>query len=101
MNSLYIKTFTLLSGQSAPFTGAWVNIAQGRDALFTAYSSGTGGINLQYQSPFFPSDGITYYTWSQMTTGYGESSFQQSPMTHIRAVCSGSGSFWCAATIQN
>ena len=101
MESLFFKNSLLLNGDVAPATGAWVNIAKGRDALYSFYMSGSGAVTLQYQSPFFANDGIPFYTITGNGTGYLSSSYSASPMVEVRAVASGSGSFWSSVTSEN
>lgn len=102
MNNLFIKTEILLDAVLAPSTGSWVNTAKARNILFTAYGSGVGSnIILQYTSPFFASQGVTFYTFSGLTTGYANPALLNSPMTQIRAIASGTGTCWAAATLQN
>ena len=101
MDHFFIQTKLLLSGQEAPFTGEFLNMARGRDTSFTAYSSGEGSITLQYKSPFFRDDWISFYSFTGLSTGYAPPAYLTTPMTHVRAVSDGTGSFWCALTTQN
>jgi len=102
MNASLFETVNLLSGQQAPFTGEWQSIANGRNVLFSTYSSGSGSITLQYKNPFFNNDeGIPFYTFSGLQTGYSAPAFSTSPMNEVRAISAGSGQFWTAVTIQN
>jgi hypothetical protein len=100
-DSLYFVTTHLLTGQQAPFTGSWNLAARGRDFLYSFYTNGSGSITLQYQSPFFEDDGISFYTTNLASSGYGASSYSTSPVSHVRAICSGSGQFYCALSQQN
>jgi hypothetical protein len=100
-DSLYFVTTHLLTGQQAPFTGAWELTARSRDFLYSFYTNGSGNITLQYQSPFFENDGINFYNINLAGSGYGDSSYSTSPVSHVRAICSGSGRFYCALTQQN
>lgn len=101
MDHFFIQTKLLLSGNQAPFTGESVNMARSRDAAFTAYSSGQGSITLQYESPFFKDDWVDFYSFTGMSTGYALPAYLTTPVTHVRAKCSGNGLFWCAFTAQN
>jgi hypothetical protein len=106
MNPLYIEQIDLLTGQQAPATGEWVNIARGRDAFFTAYASGAGAVFLQTKTPFknlpdAADEGINFYTISGMNNSYGDSAFMTSPMVQVRAVSSGAGRVWANVTLQN
>lgn len=100
MSSLYFNTSILLDGESAPFTGDWVSIGRSRDNLFTFYTNGTGNITLEYKSPFFD-DGVDFYSVDMSGAGYSDPSYSTSPMSEIRAICSGNGQFWSAITTQN
>jgi hypothetical protein len=98
------KTLSLLTGQSAPFTGTWQNSASSRDALYSAYTNGSGSVTLQYKNPFgFENEleGIPFYSFSGMTSGYSLPAYSTSPMNDVRAISAGSGQFWVATTIQN
>lgn len=102
MNHFYIQTKTLLTGQAAPFTGESQTIARSRDAGFTVYSSGVGGVvHLQYSSPFFENDWVNFYTFQGLTSGYADAVYLTTPMTQIRAISEGTGNFWVAFTAQN
>jgi len=105
MNSFYFKPKILMSGQSAPFTGSYVNTALSRNACFTVFSSGSspvsGAITLQYRSPFFKDDAVPFYVFQNLSGGYAEPVFLTSPVSEIRAVSSGSGQFWVGISIQN
>ncbi len=105
MNSLYFATNLLLTGQAAPCTGAWTSISQSNICFFTCFGSGVGGqVDLQYQSPFFTNGDISYisfYTFTNLTTGYSPSVSLTSPVFQVRAVSSGIGNFWCALNQKN
>jgi hypothetical protein len=103
MESLF-KTLILLNGESAPYTGAWMNCVSSRDMLFSVYGSGNGSIVLQYKNPFGfinENEGVPFYTFSNIATGYTTPAFSTSPMNEVRAISSGNGQFWTSATIQN
>jgi len=100
MSDIYFNTSILLNAKTAPFTGEWFPLGRGRDNLFTFYTNGTGTINLEYKSPFF-NEGVNFYSTSITGAGYGTSTYSTSPMSEIRAVCSGNGQFWAAVTTQN
>jgi len=104
MDSLLFKSSLLLTGQSAPFTGNWANLASSREHLFTVYGSGAGNITLEYKNPFgFEGDrlGVSFYSFTGVTTGYMAPAFSTSPMNEVRAISSGAGNFWVSATAQN
>jgi len=101
MDHFFIQTKLLLTGQQAPFTGESFNIARSREAAFTAYCSGQGSINLQYKSPFFQNDWVDFYSFTGLKTGYAVPVHLTTPITHVRALCSGNGEFWCGITVQN
>jgi len=102
MNQFFIQTKLLLSGECAPFTGQSVNMARGRDAVFTAYTNVDGGsIYLQYKSPFFEGDWVDFYSFDAMKSGYAAPVYLTTPITHVRAIASGVGNFWCGFTTQN
>jgi hypothetical protein len=104
MNNFYFKPQLLLSGQEAPFTGKYVNAALARNACFTVFSSGenvSGDITLQYKSPFFKDDGVSFYSFTGLSAGYADPIFLTTPMSEIRAIADGTGHFWTAITIQN
>lgn len=98
----YFQTSIILNGESSPFTGQWVPMGKTRESLYTAYGNAVGGVILQYRSPFFPEEGITFHTLSVGGSGqYATPSFATSPMSEVRAISSGVGNFWCAITQQN
>jgi hypothetical protein len=100
MSDLYFKTSILLDGKTAPFTGEWVPVGRGRDNLFTFYTNGAGGIDLEYRSPFFD-EGIQFHSIAMTSSGYADPTYSTSPMSEIRAICTGNGQFWAAVTTQN
>jgi hypothetical protein len=106
MNSLYFKPELLLSGQVAPFTGEYCSMARARNVCFTVFGSGTPSINgtvsLQYRSPFFKNDFVTFYTFPVLSgVGYAPPAFLTTPVEEVRAVSTGTGIFWVAANVQN
>lgn len=101
MDHFFIQTKLLLSGNQAPFTGESINMARSRDAAFTAYCSGEGSVTLQYSSPFFANDWVDFYSFTNMQTGYASPAYLTTPVTQVRAICSGDGQFWCGFTAQN
>jgi len=114
MNASFIGTKLLATGQSIPFTGQWVNIAEARNALFVVYGSGIVGntsATLQTKTPFVGSPlfsntgaqvGVPFYTFNPLTNGYSAPALLDSPISQVRlVVASGSGSVWSYASIQN
>lgn len=98
------KKVNLLNGNSAPFTGEYVSTATARNLLFNFYASGVISGNsllaLQFQSPFFPQDSITFHAITGLS-GYGSPLFSDSPISEVRAVCSGTGNYWVSVNMQN
>lgn len=101
MNHYLIQNKFLLTGQNAPFTGQFVSIAKSREACFHVYSSGEGSIFLQYKSPFFENQGVDFYSFTNLKTGHSSPAKLDTPLESVRAVASGNGRFWVAATLQN
>jgi len=101
MNHFLRHTVSLLSGEAAPFTGKLQNIARGREAYFEFYLSGNGGIILQSPSPFFENAWIDITRTTGNKVGYNNALTLTAPVSHVRAVSSGVGSFWCSCTVQN
>jgi hypothetical protein len=102
MNQFLIKNEFLLTGQAAPFTGEFVNVARSRETTFTVYSEGSGSVRLQYKSPFFNDKGVDFYSFNSLSgTGHAVPAFLTSPVMQVRAISEGTGNFWAAATIQN
>lgn len=91
-----IQTKLLLTGQNAPFTSESCDGTKFDEISFTAYSSGNGSIFLQYKSPIFQDDWVTFYEFEKMKTGYAPAAHLTTPVTEIRAVSSGVGKFWLA-----
>lgn len=100
-NNLLFTNSALLAGEAAPFTGAWVPLSQSRETLYTAFGNGSGAVILEYKSPLFANDSIPFFTMDIAVSGYAAPAYSTSPMGEVRAVASGSGNFWCAATEQN
>jgi hypothetical protein len=101
MDHFYINTKYLLTGQSAPFTGEFVNVAKARNACFTVFSSGNGSVSLEYKSPFFQNQGVSFYSFAGLSTGHATPVYLTTPIEEVRAIANGTGNFWVAATIQN
>lgn len=113
MNASFIGSRILASGQSAPFTGDWVSIAEARNALFVVYGSGISGatsVTVQAKTPLVgpifgaggAQEGVPLYTFSSIANGYSAPAFLDSPVSHVRVVVpSGSGAVWSYASIQN
>lgn len=97
----YFNTIQLLTGQPAPFTGAWVNVGRSRENLFSTFGTASGTISLEYRSPFFIDHGVPFYDISISGSGYAQPVFSTSPMSEVRAISAGGGSYWCAMTQQN
>lgn len=97
----YFNTVQLLTGQSAPFTGDWANVGRSRENLFTAFGTSSGTIKLEYRSPFFIEQGVSFYDIALSGSGYAQPVFSTSPMGEVRAISSGNGNYWCAMTQQN
>jgi len=113
MNSFFIDTEYLATGQSLPFTGNWVNTTLSRNALIVAYVSGnTATINLQGKSLLTPydasfaqggiNDNYTFYTATGVT-GYMSPAFLDSPIPSLRisTPTTGAGKIWAYITFQN
>lgn len=112
MNPSLIKTQYLATGQSAPFTGAWVNTALCKNGFIVVYASGSSvNIDLQAktelnQNPMFLEGGsahhVSFYSATGVGAGYGDPIFFDSPITNIRlAVTSGNAPVFAYITYQN
>jgi hypothetical protein len=115
MNASYIGSVVLATGQSVPFTGSWVDVSEARNAMLVVFGSGvTSNIAVTLQAdnvlksynPIFDTDGasegVPFYTFSQVTNGYSSPAFLDSPIAKIRAVAtSGTGQVFAFANIQN
>jgi len=115
MNTSFIGSRLLASGQSAPFTGDWVSVAEAKNALFVVYGSGissTVSATIQAKT-FLGGDaaftdaggyaGVPLYTFSSIKNGYAAPGFLDSPVPQVRLVVTGAGSgqVWAYASIQN
>ena len=112
MNSSLIKTEFLATGQSAPFTGQWVNTALCKNGFIVVYASGSSvSIDLQAktelnQNPIFLEGGaaeaVSFYTATGIGAGYGDPIFFDSPRAEIRlAATAGSAPVFAYITYQN
>jgi hypothetical protein len=112
MNTSLIKTEFLATGQTAPFTGQWVNTALCKNGFIVIYASGSSvNIDLQAktelnQNPMFLDGGtaeaVSFYTATGVGAGYGDPIFFDSPIAEIRlAVPSGSAPVFAYITYQN
>jgi hypothetical protein len=114
MNTSYIGSQLLASGQSAPFTGDWVNVAQARNSLFVVYGSGVSGslsATVQAQTYLagdaaFTDDGgyagVPLYTFTGVKNGYAPTAYINTPVAYVRLVVpTGNGQIWSYAAIQN
>jgi hypothetical protein len=115
MNASFIGSKLLATGQSAPFTGDWISIAEARNALFVVYGSGvSGGLTATVQSKTFLSDdpaftddggyaGVPLYSFNSVSNGYASPVFLDSPVPYVRLVVTGNGNgqVWSYASIQN
>lgn len=111
MNSFLIKTEYLATGQSAPFTGEWVNTPLSRNGFVVVYSSGSNvDIVLQAktelnQDPMFLDGGeaeaVNFYNISNVS-GYANPVFIDSPISKIRlAATTGTSPVFAYITYQN
>lgn len=112
MNPSLIKTEYLATGQSAPFTGQWVNTSLCKNGFIVVYASGSSvRVDLQAktelnQNPIFLDGGsanaVSFYTASGVGPGYGDPIFFDSPIANIRLVAStGSAPVFAYITYQN
>jgi hypothetical protein len=112
MNPSLIKTEFLATGQSAPFTGQWVNTSLCKNGFVVIYASGSSvDINLQAktelnQHPMFLEGGIanalSFYTATGIGAGYGDPIFFDSPIANIRLVATnGNAPVFAYITYQN
>jgi len=112
MNPSLIKTEYLATGQTAPFTGNWVNTALCKNGFIVIYASGSKvNINLQAktelnQAPIFLDGGsanaVTFYTATGVGSGYADPIFFDSPIANIRlAATTGSAPVFAYITYQN
>lgn len=112
MNSLLIKTEYLATGQTAPFTGNWVNTALCKNGFIVVYASGSKvDVVLQAktelnQQPIFLEGGaanaVTFYTATGVGVGYGDPIFFDSPIANIRlAATNGNAPVFAYITYEN
>jgi hypothetical protein len=112
MNSSLIKTEYLATGQTAPFTGQWVNTALCKNGFIVIYASGSSvNIDLQAkteldQNSMFLAGGsaeaVSFYTATGIGAGYGDPIFFDSPIAEIRfAATAGSAPVFAYITYQN
>ena len=112
MNPSLIKTEYLATGQSAPFTGNWVNTALCKNGFIVIYASGSSvDINLQAktelnQGSIFLDGGsanaVLFYTATGVGAGYGDPIFFDSPIANIRlAATNGNAPVFAYITYQN
>jgi hypothetical protein len=112
MNSSLIKTEYLATGQTAPFTGEWVNTALCKNGFIVIYASGSSvSIDLQAktelnQNSMFLEGGsaeaVSFYTATGVGAGYGDPIFFDSPISEIRlATTAGSAPVFAYITYQN
>jgi hypothetical protein len=112
MNPSLIKTEYLATGQTAPFTGQWVNTALCKNGFIVVYASGSKvNIDLQAetelnQNPMFLPGGsanaVSFYTATGVGAGYGDPIFFDSPIANIRLVTtSGNAPVFAYITYQN
>jgi hypothetical protein len=112
MNTSLIKTEYLATGQSAPFTGEWINTALCKNGFIVVYASGSAvDINLQAktelnQNPIFLENGsanaVTFYTATGLGAGYGDPIFFDSPIANIRLTATnGTAPVFAYITYQN
>lgn len=113
MNS-YIGSIILATGNSAPFTGSWANIAVARNAMFVVYGSGITSpltVNLESITPFSNDPvfsatglqvGVPIYSFTGVSNGYTTPVFLDSPISQVRiTVPTGAGKVWVSANVQN
>ena len=114
MNTSFIGSRLLASGQSAPFTGDWVSVAEARNALFVVYGSGVqGNVSATIQSQTYLGGnaaftdaggygGVPLYTFNSVPNGYAAPAFLDSPVPYVRLVVpSGTAQVWAYVSIQN
>jgi hypothetical protein len=112
MNPSLIKTEFLATGQSAPFTGQWVNTALCKNGFIVVYASGSKvNIDLQAktelnQNSMFLEGGsanfVSFYSSTGVGAGYGDPIFFDSPIANIRlAATNGNAPVFAYITYQN
>lgn len=112
MNPSLIKTEFLATGQSAPFTGNWVNTALCKNGFIVTYTSG-GSVDIEMQgksefnqNPIFLDGGsaesFAFYNQTGVGPGYAAPLFFDSPISQIRIAATGSNAaVWAYITYQN
>jgi hypothetical protein len=111
MNSQLIKTKILASGQTAPFTGEWINTSECRNGLVVIYASGSVvDIDLEGKSllseEIFVGGGVAeaypFYSETGIGAGYASPIFFDSPITNVRlAVTAGTAPVYAYITYNN
>jgi len=112
MNSSLVKTEYLATGQTAPFTGQWINTSLCKNGFIVVYASGSSvDIDLQAktelnQNPMFLEGGsanaVSFYTATGVGAGYGDPIFFDSPIANIRLVATNSNApVFAYITYQN
>lgn len=112
MNPSLIKTEYLATGQTAPFTGQWVNTALCKNGFIVIYSSGSSvDIDLQAQTQLNQNsifldggiaEAISFYQATGIGAGYGDPIFFDSPISNIRLVTkNGNAPVFAYITYQN
>ena len=114
MNSQWINSVILATGQSIPFTGAWSNVNQSRDTVVVTFCSGVGVtssvISVQSQTALTPYSNIfsagSAYEGVNLTSYAGAQGYQTYattvPSFNIRVVATGgSGQLFAYAIVQN
>jgi hypothetical protein len=109
----FIGTASLATGQATPFTGEWANVAVARNIMLAVYGNKSGTVTVGVQcktalsgSAVFQTggiyEGIDIYEFSQVASGYAAPAFMDSPVSHIRLYCTGTGNnIWGYASLQN
>jgi hypothetical protein len=112
MNASFIGSKLLASGQSAPFTGDWISIAEARNTLFAVYGSGASSLSATIQTKTFlfgdpafqdggSQQGVPLYIFSSIPNGYAAPAVINAPVSHVRIVASGTGQVWSYVSIKN
>ncbi len=100
--NLKFNSEILANEVSAPFTGEWKNLANGRDFLYTIkYSGASGSFRLEYPSPFGGNEGVSLFSAQVSGNGFYDPLFSTSPVPSTRIVFEGSGIFSAAVFSQN
>ena len=117
MNASFIGSKFLATGQSAPFTGDWVNVTDGRRGMLVVLGSGitnTFGATIQSKTalnntssaPEFADGGVysavNVVSFTGVNNGYSAPAFLEMPVVSLRiAVPTGSGKVYSYITYQN